>query len=75
MQVGILENTLLGTMKGAIKDAAIICLLVATCAEAFYLPGTAPKDYHEGEQVELLVNALTPMVEASNNGKLVRVIY
>lgn len=41
-------------------------------AHAFYLPGAAPHDYHEGEKVDLFVNALTPMVAGSDNAKLVR---
>ncbi|KAI0745854.1 endosomal P24A protein [Earliella scabrosa] len=39
-------------------------------AHAFYLPGAAPHDYHEGEKVDLFVNALTPMVAGSDNAKL-----
>lgn len=43
-----------------------------TCTNAFYLPGAAPHDYHEGEPVRLLVNALTPMLAGSDNAKIVR---
>ena len=32
-------------------------LLLASAARAFYLPGVAPREYHEGEHVELKVNA------------------
>lgn len=40
---------------------------------AFYLPGAAPHNYAEGEQVELFVNALTPTVLTNkDNAKLVR---
>ena len=43
-------------------------------AYAFYLPGAAPHDYHEGEPVRLLVNALTPMLAGSDiHAKIVRV--
>ena len=62
------------TKKRILNHAALICLFFLH-ADAFYLPGTAPKDYREGEPVELLVNALTPMVGASNDGKLVRVVH
>ena len=39
----------------------------------FYLPGAAPRDYVQGERVELLVNALTPM-RSSTNDKVVRIL-
>lgn len=37
------------------------CLLgcAALAADAFYLPGVAPKEYIEGDKVELKVNKLT----------------
>ena len=38
---------------------------------AFYLPGAAPHSYEEGEDVELFVNALTPMLSGSSDSKLV----
>jgi transmembrane 9 superfamily protein 2/4 len=41
------------------------------CTKAFYLPGTAPHDYVHGEQVDLFVNALTPMISGSDDAKLV----
>ncbi|KAI0342185.1 endosomal P24A protein [Trametopsis cervina] len=41
-----------------------------TCANSFYLPGAAPHDYHEGEIVQLYVNALTPMLAGYNNAKI-----
>lgn len=40
-------------------------------SNAFYLPGAAPHDYHEGEEVKLFVNALTPMLAGTDNAKLV----
>lgn len=40
-------------------------------ANAFYLPGAAPHDFHDGERVDLFVNALTPMIGSSDNAKLV----
>ncbi len=45
---------------------------LVSCTNAFYLPGAAPHDYHEGETVKVFVNALTPMLAASDNAKIVR---
>ncbi|KAK7692784.1 hypothetical protein QCA50_004417 [Cerrena zonata] len=39
-------------------------------SNAFYLPGAAPHDYHQGEEVRLLVNALTPMLAGNDHAKL-----
>ncbi|KAI0045275.1 Nonaspanin TM9SF [Auriscalpium vulgare] len=39
-------------------------------AHAFYLPGAAPHDYKAGEEVDLFVNALTPMLAGTENAKL-----
>ncbi|KAG0143069.1 hypothetical protein CROQUDRAFT_661729 [Cronartium quercuum f. sp. fusiforme G11] len=44
----------------------------ATTTYAFYLPGSAPRDYSDGDSVPLLVNALTPSL--SQNSKLKSVI-
>ena len=52
---------------------ALLALL--STADAFYLPGAAPHDYKKGEQVGLLVNALTPMIAGYDNAKLVRSSY
>lgn len=49
---------------------AVLALLPT--ADAFYLPGAAPHDYQSGENVTLLVNALTPMIAGYDNAKLVR---
>ena len=38
---------------------------------AFYLPGAAPRDYIEGEKVDLFVNALTPMLSGAKSAKIV----
>jgi transmembrane 9 superfamily member 2/4 len=43
-------------------------------ADAFYLPGAAPHDYHEGDSVQLLVNALTPMLAGYSNAKIVCIL-
>ena len=53
--------------------AAIWLYLIPTVT-AFYLPGAAPRNYFEGEQVDIFVNALTPMLSGSNDAKLVPVI-
>jgi len=47
---------------------ALLSLL--TSSHAFYLPGAAPHDYHQGEQVNLFVNALTPMLAGTEHAKL-----
>lgn len=33
-------------------------------AHAFYLPGTAPRDYKPGEKIDVFVNTLTPMLNS-----------
>ncbi|KAI0082071.1 Nonaspanin [Panus rudis PR-1116 ss-1] len=47
-----------------------VVLSLLACSDAFYLPGAAPHDYHQGEPVKLLVNALTPILASSDNAKL-----
>ncbi|KAF9110044.1 hypothetical protein BGX27_006852 [Mortierella sp. AM989] len=44
------------------RVAAAVAFFAATSTftNAFYLPGVAPKDYIDNEQVKLMVNALTP---------------
>lgn len=49
-------------MAPSLWAAAIAASSLFTFANAFYLPGTAPRDYHVDERVPLYVNALTPMV-------------
>lgn len=49
-----------------------ILLLRAVGVNAFYLPGAAPRNFEQGEQVDLFVNALTPMLSGNDNSKLVR---
>nr|XP_018260545.1 endosomal P24A protein [Kwoniella dejecticola CBS 10117]OBR82703.1 endosomal P24A protein [Kwoniella dejecticola CBS 10117] len=41
-----------------------LSLLTLPLASAFYLPGTAPRDYHEGEKIDVFVNTLTPMLNS-----------
>jgi transmembrane 9 superfamily protein 2/4 len=50
---------------------AVHLLFLLPPVYAFYLPGAAPRNYKEGEDVELLVNALTPMLSGSSDSKLV----
>ncbi|TFK75400.1 endosomal P24A protein [Pluteus cervinus] len=47
-----------------------VSLALARSANAFYLPGAAPRDYREGDKVELFVNALTPMLAGTDDAKL-----
>ena len=54
------------------SSVALVALLTAQSAHAFYLPGAAPKDYKKGDKVELYVNALTPMLAGNEHAKLVR---
>ena len=56
----------------------LTCTLLSSLllrSQAFYLPGAAPHDYHEGEQINILVNALTPMLAGSEHAKIVRMRY
>ncbi|KAG9038037.1 hypothetical protein FRB95_002965 [Tulasnella sp. JGI-2019a] len=46
----------------------LVLALATSSVQAFYLPGAAPKDYAEGEQVPFYVNALTPVI--ASNAKL-----
>jgi len=48
------------------------CALLVNNVAGFYLPGAAPHDYTAGEKVDLLVNALTPMLANEEHAKLVR---
>ena len=52
---------------------AAVLLAVAGNVDAFYLPGSAPHNYQEGDQVDLFVNALTPMLSGKDDAKLVRI--
>lgn len=49
-----------------------ILLLPVVSVSAFYLPGAAPRNFEQGEQVDLFVNALTPMLSGKDDSKLVR---
>lgn len=49
---------------------SVVLASTLTTASAFYLPGAAPTNYNKGERVEVLVNALTPMLTGSDDLKL-----
>lgn len=43
---------------------ALATLLSLSSTTAFYLPGSAPRDYLEGEKIDVFVNTLTPMLNS-----------
>lgn len=49
------------------RFAALAALAAAAAApaSAFYLPGSAPRDYKSGEKVDVFVNTVTPMLNAT----------
>ncbi|KAG9103360.1 hypothetical protein FRC06_011307 [Ceratobasidium sp. 370] len=49
-------------MARTLWAAALAASSLFAASNAFYLPGTAPHDYHKDDSVPLYVNALTPMV-------------
>jgi transmembrane 9 superfamily protein 2/4 len=53
--------------------SATVTLLLGACAHGFYLPGAAPHDYVLGDQVNVFVNALTPMLLGKDDAKLVSI--
>ncbi|EIN11685.1 endosomal P24A protein [Punctularia strigosozonata HHB-11173 SS5] len=55
---------------GWLLRVGLLATSLASCAHAFYLPGAAPHDYAKGEQVDVLVNALTPMLSGKDDAKL-----
>ncbi|CDO74465.1 hypothetical protein BN946_scf184979.g20 [Trametes cinnabarina] len=57
-------------MAGIRSRLCFLALSLLSTVHAFYLPGAAPHDYHEGEPVELFVNALTPMIAGHDDAKL-----
>ncbi|KAI0000500.1 Nonaspanin TM9SF [Russula vinacea] len=51
--------------------ATLVALVASSVpVHAFYLPGAAPHDYRLSENVDLFVNALTPMLSGSDDAKL-----
>jgi hypothetical protein len=72
-------SSLLPTMTRTRPPNMRTCLLVAlgalaTCSNAFYLPGAAPRNYKLGDRVDLFVNALTPQ-ENRDSAKVVRLVF
>ncbi|KAJ3554896.1 hypothetical protein NP233_g12330 [Leucocoprinus birnbaumii] len=47
-----------------------VLAFVSLFASAFYLPSAAPTNYIEGQQVDVLVNALTPLIMETDDPKL-----
>lgn len=43
-----------------LQSVVTAAALLLGSANAFYLPGVAPTDYHEGDRIPLFVNSLTP---------------
>ena len=58
----------------SIRILAVLLLSLLPSVLSFYLPGAAPHNYAEGDTVELLVNALTPM-RSGNHVKIVSRCY
>ncbi len=56
-------------MRPLVLSVAVSALPLAS---AFYLPGAAPTNYHEGDPIKVLVNALTPMLTGTDDPKIVR---
>ena len=55
-----------------LSRATLVALVACSIpVHAFYLPGAAPHDYRASENVDLFVNALTPMLAGSDDAKLV----
>lgn len=48
-----------------LASAAAVVTLLAAPAHAFYLPGSAPHDYSYNDNVDVYVNTLTPMLNAT----------
>jgi hypothetical protein len=60
---------------GLLRSSALVLVICLPLANAFYLPGAAPHNYVKGDRVNLLVNALTPMLPGTDDAKLVRAYY
>ncbi len=58
----------------SIRILVVLLFSLLPCVLSFYLPGAAPHSYAEGDTVELLVNALTPM-RSGNHVKIVSHCY
>ncbi|KAJ2026086.1 Transmembrane 9 super member 2 [Coemansia sp. S16] len=55
-----------GRWRAAALSIAAGLLALVQQSSAFYLPGIAPHDYKYGDKVDLLVNSLTPSLNADN---------
>lgn len=53
-------------MKSSVWTSLVICLWFSV-ASAFYLPGVAPTSYKQGDEIQLLVNHLTPTMANSQS--------
>jgi hypothetical protein len=59
-------------LSSTLALGSALTILFPLSAYSFYLPGTAPHNYIHGEEVNLFVNALTPMLAGTDDAKLVR---
>ena len=50
------------TRQKSLLRASLSALLLLEGASAFYLPGSAPRSFAQGDSVPLLVNALSPQI-------------
>lgn len=50
------------TFDMLLPSSLLLALTLPSLASAFYLPGTAPRDYLVGERIDVFVNTLTPML-------------
>ena len=48
----------------SLRALAVLSLLAPPLVSAFYLPGTAPRDYRQGEKIDVFVNTLTPLLNS-----------
>jgi len=49
-------------MSSTRRGCIAVLALSVSLSQAFYLPGSAPRDYSVGEKVDVFVNALTPVI-------------
>lgn len=59
-------------MLPSTRRVCLVAFIFTSLSRAFYLPGSAPRDYLPGDAVDVLVNALSPVI--GPEAKLVRVI-
>jgi transmembrane 9 superfamily protein 2/4 len=51
----------LSIMFSKVKSGSLLLLAASSMVSGFYLPGMAPHDFADGDDVPLYVNSLTPM--------------